>query len=99
MKKKKGENKKKKKQKKNFVGGTLGGRCPGNLGREMSGEPWQGDVRGTLGSSPRCPGNLGKFPRSFSLKIYEETSGEPLGVSGTPLGDVRGTLATCGKFP
>ena len=26
----------------------------GNLVREMSGEPWEGDVGGTLGSSPRC---------------------------------------------
>ena len=37
-----------------------------NHGREMSGEPCQGDVGGTLGG--RCPGNLGKFP---------QMSGEP----------------------
>ena len=44
-KKQKTKNKKQKTNKQNFLGepfgGTLSGRCRGNLGREMSGEPWE----------------------------------------------------------
>ena len=62
---------------------------------EMSGEPWWEDVGGTFGD---VGGTLEEPWAALSLRISQGMSGEPLGMSATSLGDVGGTLATCGKF-